>query len=179
MKKLGFTVILIAMLTGCTSITTARYSVSIDNNQALKAYAGSAVKLESLTLGTKYDADCRMAGPIMAIDKMTINQFVMKAINDELKFGNVYSESGTKLTGTLTKVEFSSSEGLTNGWWDLYITLDSSNGKSMQASNKYDFKSGFDAITACNNTAQALGPAVQDLINVIVSDPAFKELIAP
>ena len=178
MKKLGFALTLIVALSGCTTMTTARYSVSIDNNQALKAYAGSAVKLGSLALGTEYEANCRLAGPIKAIDNKTIDQFVLKAINDEFKFANIYSETGSTLTGTLTKVAFSSSAGLTNGWWDLGIKLDSSNGKSMVASNKYEFKSGFDAMTACNHTAQALGPAVQDLIKAVVTDPQFKGLIA-
>jgi hypothetical protein len=178
MKKFCVALAATLALAGCSTMTTARYSVSIDNNQALKAYAGEAVRLDSLKLATDYDAGCRLAGPVRAIDDMTIDQFVMKAINDELKFANIYSESGTTLTGELTKVEFSSSAGLTNGWWDLGIKLDSSNGQSMAVSNRYNFKSGFDAMTACNHTAQALGPAVQDLIRKMVTDPRFGALIS-
>ena len=103
-------------------------------------------------------------GPIHASDNMTIPQFVQKAFNDELKFAGLYSESGTKLDGMLDKIQFSSTSGLTSGWCDLALTLKSSNGKSLSTQKKYEFKSGFDAITACNQTAQALGPAVQDLI---------------
>jgi hypothetical protein len=37
---------------------------------------------------------------------------------------------------------------------------------------------GWDNVTmACNQTAQALGPAVQDLIKKAVSDPAFQKLL--
>jgi hypothetical protein len=59
----------------------------------------------------------------------------------------------------------------------IELTLTSSNGKTMTTFNKYEFKSGFDAITACNQTAQALGNAVQDLIKATVSDNQFGQLL--
>ena len=55
--------------------------------------------------------------------------------------------------------------------------LKSSNGKSMDVASRYEFTSGFDAITACNQTAQSLGPAVQDLIKKTVTDPQFAVLL--
>jgi hypothetical protein len=161
----------------CSTMTPARYAVSVDNNQALKQYAGATVKVTSITATGPYDANCRLMGPIQASDGMTIPQFVEKAFNDELKFANVYSDTGVALNGSLTKLAFSSSSGLTNGVWDLSLTLTSTNGKSMSAASTYGFKSGFDAITACNQTAQALGPAVQDLIKKVVTDPQFAILI--
>jgi hypothetical protein len=112
-------------------------------------------------------------GPIQASDGMTIPQFVEKAFNDEFKFASIYADNGVVLSGTLSQIEFSSSAGLTNGYWLLGMTLKSSNGKSMTVDSRYDFKSGFDAITACNQTAQALGPAVQDLIKKAVTQPNF------
>ncbi len=161
----------------CSTMTPARYSVSIDNNQVLKQFAGSKARVVSITAATDYDANCRLMGPIQASDGMTIPQFIEKALNDELKFANIYADQGTALTGRLTKVAFSSTSGLTNGWWDLAVTLTSSNGKSMSAENRYEFKSGFDGITACNQTAQALGPAVQDLIKKTVTDARFGDLL--
>lgn len=134
------------------------------------------MRIASMGAPSSYDSSCRLMGPIQASDGMSIPQFVEKAFNDEFKFASVYSDAGTALTGTLTKIEFSSTSGLTNGWWDLGLTLTSSNGKTMSAENRYEFKSGFDAITACNQTAQALGPAVQDLIKKVVSDPSFSSL---
>ncbi|NUS39246.1 MAG: hypothetical protein HOQ02_09520 [Lysobacter sp.] len=149
----------------------------MDNNQALKQYAGATTYLVSLSAPADYSANCRLMGPIQASDGMTVPQFVEKAFNDELKFAGVYAEGGSELTGTLDHIEFSSTAGLTNGWWDLAWTLKSANGRSLSVQNRYAFKSGFDAITACNQTAQALGPAVQDLIRRTVSDARFGELI--
>lgn len=177
MKKMIVAVAVVILSSGCSTMTPARYSVSVDNNQALKKYAGTSVKLASVTAESTYDASCRMMGPIEASDGMTIPQFVGKAFNDELKFANIYSETGVTLNGSLTKIEFSSTSGLTNGVWNLAIKLNSSNGKSMSVASSYGFKSGFDAITACNQTAQALGPAVQDLIKKIVDDPLFGGLV--
>lgn len=116
-------------------------------------------------------------GPIQAADGMTIPQFVEKAFNDELKFAGLYSEDGVKLSGSLNQIQFSSTSGLTNGYWQMGMDLKSSSGKSLIVDNRYDFKSGFDAITACNQTAQALGPAVQDLIKKAVTHPEFVALI--
>ncbi len=161
----------------CSTMTPARYAVSIDNNQALKQYAGSKARVASISSAANYDANCRLMGPIQASDGMTIPQFIEKAFNDELKFANIYSDQGVTLTGSLMRIAFSSSSQLTNGWWDLALTLTSNNGKSMSVESRYEFKSGFDAITACNQTAQALGPAVQDLIKKTVTDPQFSALL--
>lgn len=169
-----FTLILVS---GCSTMTPARYSMSVDNNQALKQYAGAAIKVASIEAAGKYDSNCRLMGPIKASDNMTIPQFVEKAFNDEFKLANVYSENGVLLTGKLTKIAFSSVNGLTNGVWSLDLSLASSNGKSLSIASQYNFKSGFDAITACNQTAQALTPAVQDLIKKTILDPKFSELI--
>ena len=89
----------------------------------------------------------------------------------------IHSEDGASITGDVTKIDFSSSAGLTNGFWDIAVDLQSSNGNTLSASNKYDFKSGFDAVTACNASADALTPAVQYLINKIVTDLQFSSLL--
>lgn len=52
-------------------------------------------------------------------------------------------------------------------------------GSSLDARNKYVFESGFDAVTACNATADALSPAVQDLISSVIASPDFGRLILP
>ena len=90
----------------------------------------------------------------------------------------LYSEQNNPLYGEITKIAFSSTAGLTNGWWNIALTLKGTSGQSASTEVTYNFKSGFDAITACNQTAQALGPAVQDLIKQLVADPKFAALIS-
>jgi len=176
MKKLLVVALLTLMASGCETMQSARYSVSIDNNQALKQYAGAAVRV-SITNSAPFDSGCRMAGPIQAADGVTLPKFVEKAFNDELKFANIYSDTGVTLNGNLTKLAFSSSDGLVNGWWNLAITLTGNGGKTLSAETTYKFPSGFEAITACNHTALALGSAVQDLIKKVATDPQFGALI--
>lgn len=81
------------------------------------------------------------------------------------------------MSGQLYKAEFSSAANITHGWWELGMTLNSPNGKRLMVSNHYDFDSGFDAFTSCSQTAQALGPAVQNLIKQAITHPEFASLI--
>lgn len=178
MKKIVMMLFALIVCAGCSTMTPARYSISIDTNQTLKQFKGEKAVLVSMNAPQTFDANCRLMGPIQAADGMSIPEFVRKAFNDELKFAEIYNDKeGTQLTGTMDHITFSSSSGLTSGWWDLGLTLRSANGKSLTVSNRYDFPSGFDAITACNQTAQALGAAVQDLIKKAASDPGFKQLL--
>lgn len=176
MKNLMITVALLA-LTACSTMQPPRYAVSVDNVQVLKQLDGAQVKVASLIQSAKFSSNCRLMGPIEPADGLTVPEFVAKAINDEFKMANIYAEDGIQLTGDITQIGFSSMAGMTGGYWDIAVTLTSSNGNSLEASNRYKFKSGFDAITACNATADALTPAVQDLIKSAVTDPNFKGLL--
>lgn len=176
MKNIMLIAVLFSVV-GCSTMQPPRYSVSVDNVQVLKQYENAMFKISEFTQTASFSPNCRLMGPIEPADGLSFSEFIAKAFNDELKMASVYSDTGTSIKGDITKVDFSSSSGLTNGFWDIAVTLVSSNGKQLEASNKYTFKSGFDAITACNATADALTPAVQDLIQKIVTDPAFKDLL--
>ena len=176
MKKI-FILLMIASLAACSTMQPPRYSISVDNVQALKKFEDASLMVSEFTQSTSFNSSCRLMGPIEPADGLTFPEFIGKAFNDELKMARIYSEEGTKISGDITKVDFSSTSGLTNGFWDIAITLKSSNGKTLQATNKYTFKSGFDAITACNATADALSPAVQDLIKKAVTNPEFESLL--
>ena len=171
----------IALLSaGCMTITPGRYSILVDNHQALKKYAGSQVRIAAMLTPVNYRASCRLiTGKILGPDGMSIAQFVEKAFNDELKLANIYSDNGVSLIGSLTEINFSSGHGglLASGWWDLSLTLNSGNGKSMRVANRYEFESGLDRNVACDRTARALTPAVQDLIKKAVTDPQFGTLL--
>ena len=177
MKKILLMAMATVLLSSCSTMQPPRYAISVDNIQKLKAYDGTKVELSSLNQSVKFDSNCRLMGPIEPADGLTFPQFISKAFNDELKMANIYSTDGVKISGEIAKVEFSSVTGLTNGYWDIGLNLKSSNGNNLSVSNKYTFKSGFDAITACNATADALSPAVQDLIKALVNHPDFSTLL--
>jgi hypothetical protein len=176
MKKVVLAISVLA-LSACSTMQPPRYAVSVDNIQVLKKLPEINGEFASLNQPTKFSSGCRMMGPIEPADGLTIPQFITKAFNDELKMADKYSKDAVKITGDITKVEFSSISGLTNGYWDLGLSLNSTNGSNLVVNNKYSFKSGFDAITACNATADALSPAVQDLIKATVNHPKFPSLM--
>jgi len=81
------------------------------------------------------------------------------------------------LGGKVSKLEFSSTKGLTSGYWQIDLALDSSNGKKLDVSEYYEFNSGFVANEACRNTAEAYSRAVQNLVGKAVHSPSFAELL--
>jgi len=174
MKIFGLHLVLVFVLYGCSTMTPARYSMSADTNQLLKRLRGKTAVLTELLPAASYEPTCRLMGPIQAGDGLTIPQFVAKAFNDELKFADLYDETqGIKLSGSMDKVAFSSA----SGWWDLAMTLRSDKDVQFSVEHRYNFTTSFDAITACNQTAQALGAATQDLIKKAVSHPQFSSLL--
>ena len=174
--KTAYLVLIAVLLGACSTMQPPRYSVSADNVQQLKQMPTVSGEFVSFAGPASFSSNCRLMGPIEPADGLTIPQFITKAFNDELKMADRFNPAGAQVSGEVTNVEFSSISGLTNGYWDIGITLTSSNGKSLEVNNKYEFKSGFDAVTACNATADALSAAVQDLISATINTPGFSAL---
>jgi hypothetical protein len=92
-----------------------------------------------------------------------------------LKIANVFSSAAPiTLTANLDAIDFSS----TSGSWNLAMTVKSSNGKSMVVTEAYSYTSSWYGETACNQTAQALMPAVQNLVGKIVRSNEFLALVS-
>lgn len=168
-----------SLLTACSTYTTPRYSINADTNVALKSLGVSNVAIGAFTGPVAFDTSCRAAGPLAPPDGMTHTAYFKKALEDELKVAGAHAAGSPKviLSGSVDKLSFSSSRGLTGGSWDIDVTLRSSNGKSITANEHYEFESGFIADTACKQTAEAYMPAVQNLIGKVVRMPEFKALV--
>jgi hypothetical protein len=162
---------------GCSTYSADRYSVSADNVVALRTLGGQTVNIGAFSASSpgQKEISCRAVGPIKTPDGEPFSEFIKKALLDELRIANVYSETAPiTITGNLDAIDFSS----TSGTWNLTLTVNSSNGKSMSVSEAYDYTSSFVGETACNQTAQAFVPAVQNLVGKVVRSPEFAELIA-
>jgi len=168
-------------LTACSTYMPQRYSISADNNVALKSIDAGNINVGTFTGLARFDNSCRAAGPISPPDNMSFEGYIQKALADELKVAGKFDDKAPKitLTGSLEKLAFSSSRGLTGGSWDIGLRVHSSNGKSTFVSEYYEFNSGFVADTACKQTAEAYFPAVQNLIGKMVKSPDFIGLITP
>jgi hypothetical protein len=165
------------LLSGCATLTPASYMVSPESKAELQKFTGSRITVDSIEGPVQFNAMCRGVGDIRIPDNMTIGQFIAKGFNDELRFAGVQGMDGAHLKGKVTRAEFSSSAALMNGWWELGVTLESANGKSISVMHRYDFESGFVGVSACNNTSTALGPATQALVREVVADPRFAALV--
>lgn len=173
--KLGMFV-LVVVVSGCSTYSASRYSISVDNVTALKALNGQKLNVEAFTSTkpSKTEIMCRGVGPIKTPDGQTFEAFIKKALVDELKLAEAFSSSApVTLKGNLDGIDFSSSSGV----WNLALTINSSNGSSMSVKEDYAYTSSFYGETACNQTAQALMPAVQNLIGQIVKSKEFTGLL--
>lgn len=173
----GWIVVAAFALGGCVSMTPATYMVSADSKAALQKYQGSKVLVTEIGNPPTFDPMCRAVGNVTIDGGLSPGQFVAKGFNDELRFAGLHAEGGARLKGRLNKVAFSSSSGITGGWWDMDLALESSNGASMSVQHKYEFDAGFVGASACNNASRAFGPAVQQLVQKTIADPRFGGLI--
>ena len=123
---------------------------------------------------------CRALGPIKTPDGNTFADYIKESLIDELQIAEVYSiEAPIILTGHLENIDFYSMRDkfVEEGAWNLALTVKSSNGQSISVSEEYKFTSSYYGQTACNQTAQALMPSVQNLIKKIVANSVFPDLV--
>jgi hypothetical protein len=180
MRKILFLASLAFALTGCQSFNAQMYGVSTDTNYAIKSLkVNETISVGDFSLSKPLDTTCRAVGPISLPNNLSFQAYIKKAFEDELKVGGAYAYQSPKiiLSGRINKLDMSSSKGITRGYWDIDITVESSNGQSINASEYYEFDSGFEGNAACMNTANALMPTVQNLVGKVIKSPKFKDLI--
>jgi hypothetical protein len=176
MRSLWLTILLAIFISGCSTYAADRYSISVDNMTALKTLTGEKLNVGEFTASKPglTEIMCRGVGPIKTPDGETFENYIREAFIDELKLAELYSDSSPiTLTGNVDNIDFSSSSGT----WNIAATIKSSNGKVLSISENYSYKTSFYGETACNQTAQALMPAVQDLITKIIMHQDFPLLI--
>jgi hypothetical protein len=176
MKTLAALVVSAVVLAGCSTYSVSRYSASADDVVTLRKLPPNSVSVGPFTSPGQPVSEiaCRAVGPIKTPDGEPYAEFVRKALISELKMAGAYSDSApTQITGVLNNIDFSS----TSGTWNLGLTLVSSNGRTLGVTEAYPFTSSFNGETACNQTAQALMPAVQDLIGKAVQNDAFMTML--
>lgn len=177
MKRGIILLIAIILLSGCSTYSASRYSMSADNVVALRTHDGKTINVGpfSSTKGVHSEIMCRAVGPIKTPDGESFSEYIRKALIDELRIANVFSPAApVTLTGNLDQIDFDSNMG----YWNLELTVKSSNAKVMTVTENYSYTTSFFGETACNQTAQALMPAVQNLVGKIVRSPDFLSLIS-
>lgn len=104
--------------------------------------------------------------PLKTPDGETFEEFVRKALVDELKIAELYAAAApVVLTGRLDAIDFQSGADAT---WRIKVTL----------AEEYGYMSSYYGETACNQTAHALMPAVQNVVSKVVRHPDFTQRLA-
>src|SRR5574344_1271102 len=165
------------LFTGC-GIKTTEYNVSADNVQTLRTYQDVKLGVSEFTATNKGESSvmCRLAETITTPKGEPFSEYIKDALISELKMaGNYDVNSDLKLSGNLNKIYGSSTIG--NAYWEVNVTITSSNGKSLTVNTKRDYPSAFVAYTACNNMGTSFAPTIKQLIGDIVNHKDFATLL--
>jgi hypothetical protein len=182
MKK-GITLSLIVaatvLMSGCAN-KVPTYSNSPQNMRAVKnvATSSSPVNIGKFTATNEGESKvmCRLATPVGTPDGMTFAKYIEDALSNELEMGNMIDpKSKITVTGNLDSIYGSTILG--NAYWEFKLKVTSSNGKSFDVTSRYDYESSFTAYSACSEMQRSYLPAVQELVNKIVTHPQFAELL--
>jgi len=93
---------------------------------------------------------------------------------DQLQLAELYSpQAPLRLGGNLDAIDFGTGDGI----WNIALTITDDAGQSFTVREDYNYETSFYGETACNQTAQAFMPAVQNLIRKVVSHPKFQEMV--
>jgi hypothetical protein len=163
-----------ALASGC-AYNASPYGASLQNVESIKSAKIAPVKVGTFqaAVAGQSTITCRAAGPVTV--KPSFAGYIQEALINELKLAGAYDPaSPTELTGRLDSVDFSS--GISDGNWTFALTVSNNKGKSTSINTVHSFSGSFVADKACQEVAQAFGPAVQQLIGELVRKPEFRAL---
>ena len=173
-SKLAAMLVSTTLLSGC-AYNVSPYGVSVQNVETIKTYNLKPVSVGKFQASKPGNASitCRAAGPVVVSPSFEV--YIEKAFVDELKLSGIYDPSSPLvLTGKLEAVDFSS--GMTDGNWSFTLTVTNARNESFTTNSKFGFSGSFVADKACQEVAQAFGPAVQKLVGDAVRDPKFRQI---
>lgn len=182
MKKL-LTSLLISLtlitLTGCVNTTGRVYSPSTNNvimMQNLLSAKNEKIKLEAFKESASIgDLVCRFGAPIDVAAGKTRAKYIFDAMQTELFMANAYDvNSDIEISGELIAISFSS---VSPAYWNMVFKVSSNKSKGYVVRTKYSFQTSYDGKKACQNVADAFAPAVQKLIQDVITNSKFPELL--
>lgn len=165
------------LFTGC-GIKTNEYNVSADNVQTLRNYQDLKLDVSNFTASNKDESSvmCRLAETVSTPKGEPFSEYIKDAFVSELKMAGVYDKnSDLKISGNLNKIYGSSMFG--NAYWEMDVTVTSSNGNSITVNTKRDYPSSYLASTACNNMGTSFAPSIKQLIGDILDHKDFSKLV--
>ena len=175
-----FAIALISMtLAACETTSTRPYTPSTQNIiAAQQLFNGSEAKVQlgsfRLAEGVNPNLTCRAMGALDVAPGKTPVEYIRSALQDELFAASALGPNGTEIDARITKLTFNS---FGTGSWNVGLELSSPALPSgFTVEEKYEFKTSFSAISACQNTVDAFQPTVAALIASTLAHPDFGRL---
>jgi len=166
-------------LSGCATTNSIPYKASTANvisiQQSLDAQ-GKKVSLGDVSTadGVEESPNCRLYGPVVVAPGKTLAQYIKDAFQEELFMARVYSpKASTVIKAKIREISFSS---VSPAYWKISMDVSSNYSSGYTVSTKYHFDTSWVAGAACENVADAFGPAVQELLKQVVNNPGFSTL---
>lgn len=164
------------LLTGCETTDSIPYKASAANVIAIhESLQSNKVSVGEFGMAPGVDDSplCRMMGAIKVAPGKTPSQYIKDAFQEELLMAQAYDVKGTPIEGRIEEMSFSS---VSPAYWQITMSVQSPVDKGYKVSVKYPFDTSFTAMSACKNVADAFGPAVQELLKQVVTNPQFPAL---
>lgn len=164
-------------LCGCAHVAD-RYSVSADSVALIRGLAPRSINVGRFSTGEGVPLNAApCAGVTIApSDEGTFSEYIRAALIAELKMAGAYSDrSAQTITATLDALSVDASAFSATGEWSIRMTLIGV-GKPFTVSENYRFKSQNISSTTCDIASRRFAPAIQNLVEKIVSTPEFAGL---
>ncbi|GLC91325.1 hypothetical protein Tamer19_07330 [Cupriavidus sp. TA19] len=164
------------LLTGCETTNSIPYKASPGNVIAIQqSLQSNKVSVGDVGMAPGVDDSplCRMMGPVKVAPGKTPWQYIKDALQEELLMAQAYAVNGPPIEGRIEELSFSS---VSPAYWQITMAVKSPVDNGYKVSVKYPFGTSFTAMGACKNVADAFGPAVQELLKQVVTNPQFPAL---
>ena len=176
MRCLATLIIAMLMLSGCETFSIPQYPVSQRNTAAIKNTVMTG-NVHSLAVGEftaanpgQFELRCGMNKLIKMPNNLPYEKYIREALIDELKKAGAYSldqiEAARVITGHLESFTLNNDEGN----WLIKLTITFKSGQAFTVSERFEY----DELT-CERAASNMIPAIQELINKIITHPVFQQ----
>jgi len=178
MKKLLAAGAALLFLSACESTSSLPYTNSAQN--VIAAQRALVAADTQISVGQFTQAEgvgkptCRMMGQLDVAPGKDISDFIRDAFESEIFATGRLNADAVSVRGHVESIEMNT---VGTGSWTISLRISSdSNPEGCSVTARHVFASSYSAYSACQNAATAFNPAVQALLNQVVTHPQFASL---
>jgi hypothetical protein len=175
MRHLGILILTVFVLSGCETFSAHQYSLSRENTAMIK-HTMQTGHVSSLAVGEftatnpgQFELRCGFNHLIKMPHDMPFEKYIREALIDELKEADAYSldqiEAGRVITGHIDTFALDKDSGS----WIIKVTIKFKSGEDFTVTENYQHD-----VVSCERAASTVVPAIQELIQKIITDPVFQ-----